>query len=226
MEDLIGLLVTIGVILVWVVQNVFTGKRQAQQEFEEALQELDDEEEFEVLVEREPSAPPARPRGQAPSTPPAREVPKGAPTWEDLQRQLQELIGAPTKPAPESRPPQAEAPGQPPGRTAPDFPPLPPRERPAPFPIPRPMERRPAPSPRPVPQPISQPARVSRPEPALQPKPRAESPPAVRRMAASSAHRPAHPGKFPNLLPNPLANAVLMGEILRPYSRRRRWGAY
>lgn len=230
MEDLIGLLVTLGVIFIWVVQNVFTGKKQAQQQFEEALQDLDEDDEIEILEEMES---PARRPAQA-LAPPKREVPKGAPTWEDLQRQLQELLGAPSKPAPDSR--QAEAQPQaevPPRQAQPsaDFPPLPPRERPAPFPIPRqishPMERRPTPAPRPVPQQ----ARVTRPEPALQWAPvtqvqtRAEPVLSPRRMVATRVHPPAHLGKFPHLHPNPLANAVLMGEILRPHSRKRlRWG--
>lgn len=218
MEDLIGLIVTIGVIFVWIAQNVFTGKRQAQQEFEEALEELEEEEGVELLQEKAPPSSPS-PRPARGLTPPVREASKGAPSWEELQRQLQELLGAPSKTVPPPpRPPREQ--------TSADLPlPLPPRERPsrspAPRPIPRPMERRPASPPRP--------ARVTRPEPALERSPAAAQAarrlpltPSPHRKPAPAGQAPARPGKFPNLISDPLANAVLMGEVLRPYSRRRR----
>lgn len=226
MEDLFGILVVVVSFIIWVTQSVAQAKKRASEEFDQTLDEIEDVEE--ELVEPRPPSP--RPMAPPPLLPERTErpVPQGAPTWKELQRQLEQVLGQPSSPAkgtttrPVSNLPRP-LPGAEPSRSF---------DKPVPTagsgPRPRPSERpsyQPQPVPRPSPQPSPRPAVVTRSATSREALPRAvfatSSGPGSQlpgQLTASGRDRRTRPGKFPNLHPDPIANAVILAEILKPYS--------
>lgn len=213
MEDLLKILFVIGAFIVWIVQSVAQAKKRASQEFDQALDEIEDEEED--LVKPQAPLPPRAPAPQKP----ARPMPQGAPTWKELQKQLEQVLGQPpTKPSPQStapipipRPRETQR-EQPQGESRPGFDMPTRQESRAPRPAPQPQS-----TPRSTPQLPPRPAVVVRSTTSREAAPRTA--PAVAPPVASIPGRRYRRGKFPNFHPNPIANAVLLSEILKPYSR-------
>ncbi len=233
MEDVLTLLVVVVSFFVWIAQNVAQAKKRASQEFDQALDEIEDGEED----LSESKIPPPHPIPAAPLPKPVHPAPQGAPTWKELQKQLEQVLGQPpTQPSSQRTEPARvpRRPGFP--RQQPEPPASRSFEKPIPAmgtkPGPRPSDRpvyRPQPAPSPVPQLPPRPAVLARSVTSREAPPRiAPAPTAApgaksqgrgwREIALSDAQgRPLH-GKFPNLHPDPIANAVILAEILKPYS--------
>ena len=217
MEDLLKILFVIGAFAVWIIQNVAQAKKRASQEFDQALEEIEDEEEDlpqqEVLLPRPAPAPQKL----------ERPLQQGAPTWKDLQRQLEQVLGQPsTKPGPQSTQPvplpyPQRGQEAPPSRSF-DKPITGMETRPQGRPT-----RQPDYQPQPALRPNLQPAMISRSSTSREAQPRTLMPgpeaDLLGRLAMTGGERKFYRGRFPYLHPDPIANAVLLSEILKPYSR-------
>lgn len=217
MEDLLKILFVVGAFAVWIIQNVAQAKKRASQEFEQAFEEIEDDEEG--RPQQEVLLPPPAPASQKPERP----VQQGAPTWKELQRQLEQVLGQPSsKPSPQSTQPiplpyPQRGQEEPPSRSF---------DKPIPGAGTRskvPSGRQPVYQPQPTPRLNPQPTAMARSSTSREAQPRVlTSGPGAEllgRMAITGRERIFHRGKFPYLHPDPIANAVLLSEILRPYFR-------
>lgn len=223
MQELFSLIVVIVTFVIWIAQNVSQMKKRSQEEFDEAWQQMKEEEAHSDET-RGPSPPQAPRPVEQPASP-------SAPTWKDLQEQLEQMLGQPPRkqPIPVDEDPPFPAPAPQPAipRRIPDAVPSPTalHQEPArearafrqePMPAPPKRVQRPArPETRPAPHPAAAAQKtgtdLTTPEPA----------PSPHKGPASGHH---HRGQFPNLHPNPISNAILIAEVLKPYSRRRAFG--
>lgn len=219
MEELFTLIVVIVSFVIWVAQNVTQMKKRSQEEFDEAWQQMEDEE---SLPEE------TRSRIPSPAAPPAAHPPRpSAPTLKDLQEQLEQMLGQPPKkpaaPAKESsRPAPVTLPET--QRRLPDSVPSPTFLGQESTRKPHPFEREPVPAQRRPPQTVPT---AQRPAPVAQ---RAQQP-AIAAASSDSVHAEPVPryhrtGKFPQIHPHPVSNAILIAEILKPYSRRGAFGPW
>jgi len=236
-----GNLVTVVVFLIWGVFWIIRSLSQAKRREEGELDGLDLETEFEDEGESSPpgkdvAGVPGRLSGEA-SHPTGPKAPLPHPTearpqgtdLEELKRELQQMLGLPgkkTQPSPAKhldRPPTAPSastqrpiPQQRP--PAPRSKPQTARHRPSP-PPPPPTPRKPAPPPpvrTPVPAALTQQLQAAA-QKTPQPRPdllRSPSPPSK----PGPQQKTGRPG-FPYFLKDPVKNAMVLMEILKPYSR-------
>lgn len=205
MEQLFQLLVFLVFFVIWVFNAVAQAKKQRQQELEEVFEEFEDD-------EFSPPERPARPTVAEPP-PPARSG------WEEIQRELRRML--------EERP------------DAPQQAPPPRRPEPAPMPMPTPLRPQAAPL-APIRPKLAEPKRLP-PSPPMSRTPTGRSITQVRttleQISSGSPSLKPVPSKprphlskpkekretplrrrFPYLHPDPLANAILLSEMLKPYS--------
>lgn len=196
MEDLFGLIGTVLVFAFWIAQAVMNSKKKTKQEFDDAWKEFEedrDEDDAEWLDDPEPSpAPPVR--RDAPKPQPAAQP--GAPTWKQLQQQLEDILKQNTQ-------------------TQPVMPERRVEEKPLPTPPPRPQ-----------PSPVyasPAPARLDDYRPRKQPSSTQPIRPSRANVMRSEEfdfrEKRKTKSKFPHLHPHPVYNALLLSEVVKPYSR-------